>query len=174
MAGCSPLKERMLRGSSFYRDNTNLACMGHLDCRRPCRYEPDWSILHAAKRAQAKGVLSDGDYRCIELDIMGYPGKVIIGYAGQDPTGALSKRAKYACERAYSKIGRRLCELCQMLWAFDRPKGPRLDADLHLKYQREEWRTVRARQTGRSLRLRRPGGIRTIREDDGFISPSGT
>lgn len=145
----------MLRGSGFYRDNPRLRCMGHPDSRKPCRYEEDWRILRAARQAQARGILTAQEFRCLELDIEGYPGKVIIGYQGQDPTGALSKRAKYACERAYAKIGRRLCLFCQMLWAFDRPRGPRLTADLELKYPKEDWRSVRAQQGDRSLRVRR-------------------
>jgi hypothetical protein len=112
--------------------------------------------------------LNCADFRCIELDILGYPGKVIIGYAGQDPTGALAKRAKYACEKAYSKIGRRLCLVCQMLWAMDKPKGPRIDADLQLKYPRDEWRSIRQNQASGSLRFKRRKGIFSISNQDSF------
>lgn len=144
-----------LQGSTFYRDNPKFVCMGHPDCRRPCRYEPDDRVLRAALKALRAGVLTEDDFRCIELDIEGFPGKVILGYQGQDPTGAHSKRARYACERAYSKIKRRLCQLCQMLWAADRPKGPRIDLNRNLKYPKKEWKTVRKNQAGRLLKVKR-------------------
>lgn len=145
----------ILKGSSFYRDNPKLVCMGHPDCRWPCKHERDRSILRAARAALTSGTLSHAELRCLELDIQGFPGKVIIGYAGQDPTGAMAKRAKYACEKAYAKIGRRLCLLCQMLWAADKPKGPRLNANLKLKYPKETWKTVRESQASGPLRVRR-------------------
>lgn len=156
-AGCRALQGRMLKGSAFYRDNPKLVCMGHPDCRRPCRYEPDHLILKAAAKALKMGTITEDDFRCIELDIQGFPGKVILPYHGQDPTGAHSKRARYACERAYSKIKRRLCELCSMLWAADKPKGPRIDSHQNLKYQKEDWKEIRKTQEKRPLRTRRKG-----------------
>lgn len=153
--GGRALQGRMLKGSAFYRDNPKLVCMGHPDCRRPCSYEPDHRVMKAALKALHAGVLTAADFRCIELDTQGFPGKVIIGYQGQDPTGAHSKRARYACERAYSKIKRRLCLLCSMLWAADRPKGPRIDAHQNLRYQKEEWKEVRRHQGRGAIRLRK-------------------
>lgn len=153
--GGRALQGRMLKGSSFFRDNPKLVCMGHPECRRPCSYEPDQRVLKAALKALRAGVLTQDDFRCIELDTQGFPGKVIIGYHGQDPTGAHSKRARYACERAYSKIKRRLCLICSMLWAADRPKGPRIDAQQNLKYQKEEWKEVRKGQGRGSVKLKR-------------------
>ena len=156
----------MLSGSSFYRDNRKLVCMGHPDCRRPCRHEPDSSILRAAHLAIKKGLLSEADLRCITLDTQGFPGSVIVGEPGKDPTGAVAKRAKYACERAYAKLGRRLCMLCQMLWAADKPKGPRLDGAKNLKHPREDWKEIRATQGGRSLQIkRRPGTVSFMDHD---------
>lgn len=154
-AGDRALQGRMLKGSAFYRDNPKLVCMGHPDCRRPCRYERDDRILRAARKAFRAGVLTKDDLRCIELDIEGFPGKVILGYHGADRTGAHAKRARYACERAYSKIKRRLCQLCQMLWALDKPKGPRLEADQSLKYPKEAWKEVRRGQTGGRVQIKR-------------------
>lgn len=153
--GGRALQGRMLKGSAFYRDNPKLVCMGHPDCRRPCRYEPDHLIMKAAVKALRAKIITPEDFRCIELDIQGFPGKVILPYQGPDPTGAHSKRARYACERAYSKIKRRLCELCSLLWAADKPKGPRVDAEQNLKYQKEEWKEIRKAQEKRPLRTRR-------------------
>jgi hypothetical protein len=164
--GGRALQGRMLKGSAFYRDNPKLVCMGHPDCRRPCRYETDDRILKAAQKAFRAGILTKGDLRCIQLDTQGFPGKIIIGYHGQDPTGAHSKRARYACERAYSKIKRRLCQLCQMLWAADKPKGPRVDADFNLKYPKEEWKAVRKDQGGRRTRIKRKKGVFSIASFD--------
>lgn len=155
-----------LQGSAFYRDNPKLVCMGHPDCRRPCRYEPDDRILKIARKALRAGVLTKDDLRCIELDTQGFPGKAIIGYRGPDRTGAHSKRARYACERAYAKIKRRLCQLCQMLWASDRPRGPRLDADQNLKYPRETWKAVRKGQGGKKVRIKRKKGVFSIADFD--------
>lgn len=160
----------MLKGSSFYRDNTELACMGHPDCRRPCRFEPDASILKAARKGVRTGLLTASDLRCIQLDMEGYPGKVIVEAVGKDPTGAVAKRAKYACERAYAKIGRRLCLLCQLLWAMDKPKGPRIDAARNLKFPREDWKEIRQAQAcspGGSLRVRRRVGTVSLMDHDG-------
>lgn len=157
-------------GSGFYRDNLKLVCMGHPDCRRPCRFEPDAYILKAAHRGVKTGRLTRADLRCILLDMEGYPGKVILEAVGKDLTGAVAKRAKYACERAYAKIGRRLCLFCQMLWAADRPKGPRLDADQKLKYLKEDWRSVRESQDHGGVRLRRRKGAFSLADWDQAIS----
>jgi hypothetical protein len=155
-----------LKGSAFYRDNPKLVCMGHPDCRRPCSYEPDDRILKAARKAFSTGILTKGDLRCIELDTQGFPGKVIIGYPGPDLTGAHSKRARYACERAYARIKRRLCVLCTMLWAADRPRGPRIDVNQNLKYPKEGWKAVRKAQGGRRIRIRRKKGVFSIADFD--------
>lgn len=155
-----------LKGSAFYRDNPKLVCMGHPDCRRPCSYEPDDHLLKAALKAFRAGVLTKGDLRCIRLDTQGFPGKVIIGYQGQDLTGAHAKRARYACERAYSKIKRRLCVLCQMLWAADKPRGPRLDANQGLRYPKEDWKAVRQHQGGKTIRIKRKKGVFSIADFD--------
>jgi hypothetical protein len=156
----------MLKGSAFYRDNAKRTCMGHPDCRRPCRYEPDERILAAAKRALRAGVLTQDDFRCIMLDMQGFPGKVILPYQGQDPTGAHSKKAKYACERAYAKIRRRLCQFCQMLWSFDKPKGPRVDANRELKYLRENWKAIRKTQGRGAIKIKRKKGTFSIADRD--------
>lgn len=156
---------KMLKGSAFYRDNRKLICMGHPDCRRPCSYEQDEHILRAAQKSLRAGAMTGEDFRCIELDTEGFPGKTIIGYIGQDPTGAHSKRARYACERAYAKIGRRLCMLCSLLWAADRPKGPRRCGQ-DLKYPREEFKAVRAAQGAASPRVRRRKGTVSLKDYD--------
>lgn len=152
------------RGSGFFRDNPKLSCMGHPDCRRPCRHEPDRLILKAARAAARRGRLSAEDLRCIELDSSGFPGRMIVGYAGGDPTGKHAHRARYACERAYAKIGRRLCRVCRMLWAMGTPKGPRLEAG-ELKWPVESFPEVRRGQERGSVRLKRRRAVPLLEHD---------
>lgn len=142
-------------GSNFYRDNEGLRCMGHPRCQPPCIFEPNDELLREVWKAFRKKKLNAEEVRCIELDVEGYPSSVILGEPGPDPTGRVSHRAKYTCERAYAKIGRRICQLCQMLYSLELPKGPRLDEKMKLRYPAEAFPEIRVRQAEGPIRIRR-------------------
>ncbi len=154
------------RGSGFFRDNPALRCMGHRGSVKPCSYEPTRAVLRAARAAARRGRLSAGDLRCIELDSSGFPGRAIVGYADGDPTGKHAHRARYAYERAYARIGRRLCRLCRMLWALETPKGPRLEAGMRLRWPVEAFPSVRQNQVRGPVRLKRRRTV-SIMDHDG-------
>lgn len=141
-------------GSNFYRDNEGLRCIGH-PRSKDCLFEPDQELLGAVKKAEKTRVLTAEEARCIRLDIEGYPSSVIVREHGPDPTGRVSHRAKYTCERAYAKIGRRVCRNCQMLYSYYLPKGPRVDEQMNLRYPAACFPEIRERQAVGPVRIRR-------------------
>jgi hypothetical protein len=146
--------KQMLSGSNFYRDNEALRCMGHPQCKPPCVFEPNKALFRAVRRASGEGTLTVEEVRCITLDVEGYPSSVILREPGPDPTGRVSHRAQYACERAYAKIGRRVCVLCRMLYSLELPKGPRVDEKMELRYPAEAFPEIRERQAVGPIRIR--------------------
>lgn len=153
-------------GSSFYRDNPRLRCTGHPECVNPCIFESSKDILHEAALAFDRGIISREELRCITMDLSGFPGKLIIGYSGSDKSGRYAHRARYACERAYAKIGRRVCSLCYMLWSAERPKGPRLDPEMRLRYPIERFSEVRRSQSRGPLKCKRRKGHFSMNDTD--------
>jgi len=151
-------------GSNFYRDRKDLRCVGHPRCEPPCVYEPDEQILEAVQEAYRKRRLSKEEVRCIELDLEGYPSSVILQQPGPDPTGKVSHRAKYACERAYAKVGRRVCWKCQMLYSLERPKGPLVDEGMKLRYPVTSFPFIRERQAEGPIKIKRMKGKPTAYE----------
>lgn len=156
--------------ANHYRDKTALRCMGHPLSVFPCVYEPAAELLEIARQAFAGNVLTEVDFRCIQADTDGFPGKVIVRSCGTDLTGKIAKKAKYWCERAYAKLGRRVCELCQILWTNDRPKGPRLTAEGGLRYQIESFPHVKRSQGRRLLKVKHPGRVQAAPQRDGSDS----